>query len=98
MNEKKSKRLRQLVRHLMSKGTLTEAGWINYTPDVYTTTLPIKQKVSKKINPEGFVTEHASMLASHGKSFITGPVRLDAACGKAIYRSMKKRADIQHRQ
>ena len=98
MNEKKAKKLRQLVRHLMEKGAITDAGWINYTPNVYQTVMPVRTKVSKKVNEEGFIVENVPMLAAGKQGFITSPVELDAACGKAIYRAMKKRADVQHRQ
>ena len=80
MNTKKAKKLRQLVCHLMAKGAVAEGGWTVYG----------SAKMQTRKTP-------TTIDGAAGQPYaITGTVMLDPACGKAIYRQMKKRA-VSHR-
>lgn len=98
MNQKKSKRLRQLVRHLMGQGAIAGNGWLQYNSNVRFATTDIivgskRDEDGKKTN----ITQAVNyMTTSKDNTYVTGPVTLDAACGRAIYQQMKKRA-MHHR-
>lgn len=93
MNEKKAKRLRQLTKHLMQQGALAADGWrvmhpqTQYVDDQVPTRMRVK-------NEQG-VRQYQYVMVQ--RRVATGTVQLDPACGLAIYRQMKKRAELQHR-
>lgn len=76
MNEKKSKQLRQLVRHLQKVGAIEET-WLRYGKGhrIEEVEVPIDDQGNKKII-----------------KMAVGTLMMDPACGRAIYQSMKKRA------
>ena len=76
MNEKRAKRLRQLVCHLMEKGAVAQNGWRVFAETSKATKVPV-----------GNILEEARFV-----EVATGTQKLDPTCGLAIYRQMKKRA------
>ena len=92
MNQKSSKAVRQLVKHLMSKGAIQNV-WHNYTPDVraVVTEKTVTTRPSKFKDPVVEVVKTTTYTNAVDGSVFGGTVRLDAACAKAIYKQMKKR-------
>ena len=96
MSAKKAKHLRQLVRHLMNQGAIAGNGWLGYNIGVR---LDSKQvEVGKTTDKEGnevAVTKLVKTLTTAPiDSVFGGTVRLDPACGRAIYQRMKKQAHL----
>jgi len=91
MSAKKAKHLRQLVRHLMNQGAIAGNGWLGYNIGVR---LDIKDVVvAKDDKGETLATKQVKTLTTAPQdSVFGGTVRLDPACGRSIYQSMKKRA------
>jgi hypothetical protein len=77
MNEKNAKKLRQLVRHLQGKGIVENPNWVSYQTYPTLGTRPM-------INHKGELTQVPHMI---------GQAVLDPHCGRAVYQSMKNRAD-----
>jgi hypothetical protein len=77
MNEKKSKRLRQLVRHLQQRGAIEEQSWLKYAsyPEMSTRAF---------INSSGKLDQ---------MPWMKGQAVMDPGCGRAIYQRMKKNAE-----
>lgn len=92
MNQKTSKKLRQLVKHLMNQGAVQNV-WEQYTPDVRAVTKQseFSSRPSKFKDPVVSVRATTTHTNAPEDSVFGGTVRLDAACGKAIYKQMKKR-------
>jgi hypothetical protein len=94
MNEKKAKRLRQLVKHLMNKGGVAESDWrvlhpqTQFVEDQLTRSVRVLNEETKK---------RESVVQSYAQVVATGTVRLDPRCGRAIYQQMKSRAQLNHR-
>jgi hypothetical protein len=94
MNEKKAKRTRQLVKHLMDQGAIAGQGWL-----VHNTNVRLDQRevvVGKTKDAEGKdvnVTKLVNTLTTAPAGTVFGgTVALDPACGRAIYQQMKKQA------
>lgn len=77
MNEKKAKRLRQLVRHLQERGATEQNVWLKYA------TYP-------EMGERPVINMHGKLeMAPH----MIGQATLDPQCGRAIYQKMKDSAD-----
>ena len=77
MNEKKSKRLRQLVRHLQDRGAIENKNWLQYAsyPEMSTRAF---------VNSSGKLDQ---------MPWMKGQAIMDPGCGRAIYQKMKDDAD-----
>lgn len=98
MNEKKAKRTRQLVKHLMAQGAIAGEGWLVHNSNVR---IDVKDLVvGKTVDAEGkeqLITKAVRTLTTAPVgSIFGGTVALDPACGRAIYQRMKK-ATHSHR-
>lgn len=89
MNEKKSKRLRQLVRHLMNAGKVKEEAWVKYGREQKYVEIEVPD-----VNAPTVFDENGKLITTMRKQLVaTGSRMMDPACGRAIYQSMKNRAD-----
>lgn len=85
MNQKKAKKLRQLVRHLMDSEKVSSETWLNYGQDQKFVTHKIPSEIIKGENGELKVEMKQQLVA-------TGSRKMDPTCGRAIYQMMKGRA------
>lgn len=84
MNSKKAKRLRQLVRHLQEKGGVAQAPWeVAGTID--------HRKLAPPSLSSATPDESKPVVVIHKQRV------LDPACGKAIYRQFKAKAELHGR-
>lgn len=89
MNEKKSKRLRQLVRHLMSSGKVENETWVKYGREQKYVEMEVPDpKASTVFDEKGEL-----VMATRKQLVATGSRMMDPGCGRAIYQAMKNRAD-----
>jgi hypothetical protein len=87
MNAKKAKALRALTKHLQNKGVIENQEWeVASTIDHRKVFTP-----SNAIVGDGKSTENFPQVVIHKQRV------LDPACGKAIYKTMKARAELNGR-
>lgn len=89
MNEKKSKRLRQLVHHLMSAGKVQNETWVKYGREQKYVELEVPDSAA----PTVFDEQGKLIMTTKKQLVATGTRMMDPGCGRAIYQSMKNRAD-----
>lgn len=96
MNQKKAKRIRQLVRHMQDKGVVDNQSWINYGLDQKF----VNMSVPDADSPTVFDEEGKLVMTMKNVLVPTGCRKLDPTSGRAIYQAMKSRGDriANHRQ
>lgn len=83
MNQKKAKKLRQLVRHLMDSEKVSPETWLNYGQD---------QKFKTHKIPDIVKGEDGELKIEMRQQLVTtGSRKMDPTCGRAIYQMMKGR-------
>jgi hypothetical protein len=98
MNTQKARAIRQLVKHLQSKGRIENKVWVEYNvdrmphetlPKVYNT-----EAANQMFNGESIKDTQDKWLtmAAKRERYIVPTVTLNPTCGRAIYQQMKKRA------
>ena len=88
MGEKKSKRLRQLVKHLMGSGQVEAKDWVVYGREQKYVEIEVPDPTSPTI-----YDEDGKVITAMRKQLVaTGSRMMDPACGRAIYQRMKKNA------
>lgn len=89
MNEKKAKRLRQLVRHLMDADKVEKQAWVVYGREQKY----VEVEVPDASAPTVF-DDNGKLITTMKKQLVaTGSRMMDPGCGRAIYQRMKNRAD-----
>ena len=89
MNEKKAKRTRQLVRHLMNTGSVDAQPWVSYGREQKFVEVEVPDYKAATV-----FDEDGKLITTMRKQLIaTGSRMLDPACGRAIYQRMKNKAD-----
>jgi hypothetical protein len=87
MNEKKSKRLRQLVKHLIAKEVVENKPWVVYAVDMKYHEMEVPDTKAPTV-----FDENGKLITVMRKQLVaTGSRSLDPKCGRAIYQAMKKR-------
>lgn len=98
MNEKTAKRLRQLTRHLQTKGAVANT-WTQYANDVQTKYEDKEKIVGKNKEGQPIVEKFQvrTLTTDINSIFLTtSPVRLDPTCGRSVYQHMKKNQSARH--
>lgn len=93
MNSKKAKRLRQLVEHLQTKGVIEQSEWAVYGSQTHTKMMPITDDSLSSASP---ITHDGRIVTQQRQTVTQSTAMLDPACGKSIYKQMKKRATHLH--
>lgn len=89
MNAKKAKRLRQLVKHLMSAGATEKDTWVEYGREQKYVEVDVPDFGGAKV----FDEDGKLVMTSKKQLMAMGGRMMDPACGRAIYQSMKNRED-----
>jgi hypothetical protein len=79
MNQKKAKRIRALVRHLMTKGAITDKAW---------TVAGYIEHRQNKFSPSSIAADAADEVKS--EPIVHRQRVLDPECGRSVYRRMKR--------
>ena len=86
MNSKRAKRIRQLVRHLMSSNQIENKKWLVYGKQQKYVEVEIPDYEAEKLYDE----DGKIIIVTKKQLVATGTVMMDPSCGRAIYKKMKE--------